>query len=78
MIRLIRILGFIMMAIGTLVLLSYAIAPLRALWPWLLKLPLPIRIGISVGTAGLALLMSSLIWERLEERESDRELQDED
>jgi len=78
MIRLVRICGFLMIAMGALILLSYLIAPLRAIWPWLLRLPLPIQIGLSVGVAGLILTLSSLLWERFEERESDHFLKDDD
>ncbi|MCA9417262.1 MAG: hypothetical protein KC931_05860 [Candidatus Omnitrophica bacterium] len=78
MIRLVRVCGFLMIALGALILLSYLIAPLRAIWPWLLKLPLPIQIGLAVGVGGLILTLGSLLWERFEERDSDRALRDED
>lgn len=77
MIRLIRILGFLLIGAGAVVLLSWFITPLRALWPWLRALPLPIQIGFGVAATGLLLLLGSLIWERLEEREKDRDLLDE-
>ncbi len=77
MIRLLRILGFLMIVAGTIVLLTWLIKPLRMVWPWLMALPLPIKIGIGVAAAGFLLLMSTLIWERWAEREHDRSLLDE-
>ena len=78
MIRLIRILGVLMMAAGVIILLAWFIKPLRAIWPWLLKLPWPIQVGLTAAATGFLLLLGSLIWERLEEREKDRRLLDED
>ena len=76
MIRLLRILGFLMIAAGATVLLTWLIKPLRMVWPWLTALPLPIQIGIGVASAGFLLLMGTLIWERWAEREHDRSLLD--
>ena len=76
MIRLVRILGMIMMAAGAVVLLSYLIKPLRAIWPWFRSMDMPIQIGIGAAVLGFLLLLATLIWERIEEREADRELRD--
>jgi membrane protein implicated in regulation of membrane protease activity len=76
MIRLIRIFGFLMMATGAVILLSYLIPPLRALWPFFLKLPLPIQIGLGAAAIGFLLLLATLLWERWEEREDDRKLRE--
>lgn len=76
MIRLIRIVGFLLIATGALVLLTWLIKPLRFFWPWLRALPWPIQLGVAAAAAGLLLLFGSLIWERLEEREQDRRLLD--
>ncbi len=76
MIRLIRIVGFLLIATGAVCLLTWLIKPLRFLWPWLRTLPWPIQLGLGVAALGLLLLMGSLIWERLEEREKDRSLLD--
>lgn len=76
MMRLIRLFGFFMMATGAVIVLTYVIRPLRALWPWLRSLPLPFQIGLGAAVVGFLLLMATLIWERLEEREADRELRD--
>ena len=78
MIRLIRILGFLMIGAGAVIIIVWLIKPLRVVWPWLLQLPLPIRIGVCAAAAGLLLLLGTLLWERFEERESDRELLDDD
>ncbi|MCP4711093.1 MAG: hypothetical protein GY869_20935, partial [Planctomycetes bacterium] len=72
MIRLIRIMGVLMMATGIIILLAWFIKPLQAVWPWLLKLPWPIQVGMVAAAFGFLLLLASLIWERLEERENDR------
>lgn len=77
MIRLVRIIGFLMMASGGVILVAYAIKPLRALWPWFTSLPLPVQVGIGVAAFGLLVLLGTLIWERLEEREADKALREE-
>lgn len=77
MIRLIRILGFLLLAAGAIVILTWMIKPLQVIWPWLLALPLAIRIGVTIAASGLIILFGSLIWERIEEREQDRRLRDE-
>ena len=74
MTRLIRVFGFLLIGVGTLVLASYLIEPLHALWPWLLQLPLPIRIGLVVAALGFLLLLGSILWERLEDRKQDHDL----
>lgn len=76
MIRLIRIVGFLLIIAGAVVMLTWLIEPLRAIWPWLLKLPLPIRIGVAVAAGGFLLLLGSLVWERLEDRTQERDLRD--
>ncbi len=77
MIRVIRIAGFLLISAGVVVLLTWVIEPLRALWPWLLQLPLPVKIGIVAAVLGLIVLFASLIAERWEDRERDRSLLDE-
>ena len=77
MIRLIRVVGFMLIGAGILVLLLWTIEPLRFIWPWLRALPWPIRLGFAISVLGLLVLMGSLIWERLEDRGGDRELRDE-
>ena len=77
MIRLLRVVGFLMIGIGALLLLAWAIEPLRAVWPWFRALPAPIQIGLGAAAAGLLLLLATVIWERLEDREGDRDLVDE-
>lgn len=77
MIRSVRIAGFLFIVAGALVILTQLIEPLRQIWPWLKQLPLPIQIGFGLAALGLLILVGSLIYERIEERESDRELSDE-
>jgi membrane protein implicated in regulation of membrane protease activity len=76
MIRLVRILGFLLIVAGAIVLVAWLIKPLRSVWPWLLMLPWPIKLGLGAAAVGLLLLFGSLIWERLEERGEDRNLRD--
>ncbi len=74
MIRLIRVLGFLFVGAGAVVVLTWLIVPLRFLWPWLRSLPLALQVGLAAAGIGLLLLLGSLIWERLEEHERDQEL----
>jgi len=74
MTRLLRITGFLLIGTGALVLLVWAIRPLRFIWPMLLALPPAIQIGIAVAGLGMVVLMGSLIAERIGDREADRRL----
>lgn len=65
MINLLRVVGFVMIAVGLLLAASWFIEPLRALWPLLLELPLPIRIGLAVSAIGLLVLFATVIYDRL-------------
>ena len=76
MIRLIRIVGFLAIGAGAVLLLTGLIKPLRFLWPWLRALPWPVQFGLAAAAVGLLLLLGSLVWERLEEREQDQRLLD--
>ena len=76
MTRVLRITGFLLIGAGALVLLFWAIRPLRSIWPMIMALPLPVRIGIGAAALGLVVLMGSLIAERIGEREADRKLLD--
>ena len=76
MTRLVRITGFLLIAAGAIVGLSWIIKPLRAVWPWLKQLPLAIQIGLGAAGCGLVLGFASLLWERFEEREDDQRLKD--
>ena len=71
-----RILGFSLMALGALLIIVWFVEPLRAVWPWLQTLPLPIRIGVVLAAIGLTVLMVSLVYERVREREKDKDLLD--
>ena len=57
-------------------LIAYVFEPLRALWPMLLALPWPIKLGLGASVLGLILILGSMIWERIEERENDKDLLD--
>ena len=74
MTRLLRVTGFLLIGTGALVLVVWAIRPLRFIWPMLLALPPAIQIGIAVAGLGMVVLMGSLIAERIGEREADRRL----
>ena len=76
MIRLLRIVGFLMIAAGAVTLLTYLVPPLRFLWVWFRKLPMPIQVGLGVSLAGFLLILATLLWERWEEREADRKLRE--
>lgn len=76
MIQLLRIVGFLLILAGGLILVTWLIEPLRALWPLLLSLPTPVLIGIVVGIAGILLILASLIWERASERQSETQLRE--
>jgi hypothetical protein len=76
MIRLVRIVGYLSIAAGAIVLLTWLIEPLRSLWPFLLALPLPVKIGLGAAAVGVVLILGSMIWERMERREEDHSLLD--
>lgn len=82
MIQLVRIVGGLLMAIGAIVILTWLIKPLRAIWPfvfdWFRSLPGAIQFGLVIAAVGFLLLLSSLIWERLEDRKREGNLLDED
>lgn len=66
MIDVLRITGWLMMALGALLIGSWFIAPLRELWPLLLSLPMPVRIGLVVAAAGLLVVFATVVQERLQ------------
>ncbi len=74
--HLLRNVGFGLIVLGIVMVLAWAIEPLRMIWPWIRGLPLPIQIGVLAATVGLAVLLGSLISERIREREADRSLRD--
>ncbi|MDT8408379.1 MAG: hypothetical protein RQ741_02150 [Wenzhouxiangellaceae bacterium] len=65
MISLLRIVGILMIIIGLLLMASWFVEPLRQLWPWLLALPWPIRIGLVISGFGLLVMIGTVIYERL-------------
>ncbi len=76
MIQLLRITGFLLVIFGALLILTWLVEPLRALWPLLVNLPIAIQIGLIAGSIGLLLLLASLIYERWRERDADRRLRE--
>ena len=82
MIQFIRILGVLLMAIGALVIVAWLIKPLRQAMPVIYdgfrSLPGAIQFGLVIAAVGFLLLISSLIWERLEDRKQEGQLLDED
>lgn len=82
MIRLLRILGIVLVAIGVVVILTWLIKPLRELWPLLIdgfqELPIAVQIGLIIAAIGFTILFSSIVWERLEDRKSEGSLLDDE
>jgi len=77
MIGLIRILGFMLIAAGAIAIATWLIKPLRFLWPFFRGLPFAIQIGLVAAGVGFLLLLGSLIWERLEDHEKEKDMIDE-
>jgi len=65
-IKLLRITGILMIAAGCLLAASWFIEPLRALWPALLALPLPVRIGLLISALGLLIVFGTVVHERFD------------
>jgi hypothetical protein len=65
MIRLMRIVGFLLIVIGLLLAGSWFIEPLRLLWPMLLELPMPIRIGLAIAGIGLLIVFATVVNDRM-------------
>lgn len=65
MIKLLRIVGFLLIVGGLLLAASWFIEPLRQLWPLLLDLPLPIRLGLVVAFVGLLVVFATVVHDRL-------------
>lgn len=82
MTRIVQILGFLLMAIGGLVILTWLIKPLRELWPIVFDVfrswPMAVQVGLIIAAVGFLILISSLIWERIEDRKKEGDLLDND
>ena len=77
MMELIRRVGMGLVVLGVLLVVVWAIEPLGFIWPWVRGLPVPIRIGVGAAAVGLAVLLGSMITERIKERDHDKSLRDE-
>ena len=75
--RLLRTVGFGLIVLGVLMLVVWAVEPLRMVWPWVRGLPPLVRAGVIAAVVGFAVLLGSLIAERIRERASDAALRDE-
>lgn len=77
MTKLARLFGFLLLWSGAILLLFWFVKPLRAIGPFFLQLPLLLQIGLGAAAIGFILLLGTVIWERIQSRKTDRELQDE-
>jgi hypothetical protein len=66
--------GFILL--GVVLVIIWVVEPLRAIWPWLMTFSPIVRVGVVASALGLAILMASLITERIRERDADKKLLD--
>ena len=82
MIQFVRIFGGLLIVLGAIVILTWLIEPLRAVWPVLIDgfqaLPIAVQVGLVIATVGFLLLFTSIIWERLEDRKREGSLLDDD
>lgn len=76
MISLLRNAGVGLLLLGAVLVVAWLIEPLRAIWPWLMRLAPIVRLGVVISAVGLAIIMASLITERFRERDQDRKLLD--
>ena len=72
----IRVLAYALLGTAAVIFVSYVIPPLRANWPFFKTLPGAMQIGIGAGFFGLALLIVSLVVERIEEGDYNKSLRD--
>ena len=77
MTKLARLFGFLLLWSGAILLLFWFVKPLRAIGPFFLHLPLLLQIGLAAAAIGFILLLGTVIWERIQSRKTDKELQDE-
>jgi len=74
MTEVLRIVGFLLMAVGGVLIASWFIDPIRELWPLLLALAWPIRLGLAVAAIGLLVIVATIVHDRL--HADDRSLQE--
>lgn len=78
MIGVMRIVGWILVVVGSLICAAWFIEPLRQLWPAFLALPAPVRWGLIIAAVGLVVVMATLIHERWQAREADENLKNDE
>jgi len=72
----IRVIGVLMIALGVLIPVAYVIKPLRLLFDFFMSLAGPLQVAFSLAAVGLILLISSLISERISDRNAEGSLKD--
>lgn len=77
MTKLARLFGFLLLWGGALLLIFWFVKPLRAIGALFLQLPILLQIGLAAAAIGFILLLGTVIWERIQSRKADKELQDE-
>lgn len=77
MTKLARLIGFLLLWSGALLLLFWFVKPLRAIGALFLQLPILLQIGLAAVAVGFIVLLGTVIWERIRSRKTDKELQDE-
>jgi len=72
----VRLFAFALLGTAAVIFLTYMIPPLRAIWPYFRTLPGAIQFGIGAAFFGFALLIVSLIMERVSEHDYNEKLRD--
>ncbi|NNE35859.1 MAG: hypothetical protein HKN13_11505 [Rhodothermales bacterium] len=62
------------MIVGVILVVTYTISPLRFLWMWFRLLPEPLQVGFAVAGLGLVILITTMLFERVANRDYDNEL----
>ena len=71
-----RLIAIVCIIIAVGILVTYVIPPLRAVWPWLMALPMGIRVAVILITLGAVTLFATTIAERIEQKRSEGDLSD--
>ncbi len=73
-VRTMRIVAVALMFVGLLLLATYFVSPLRIFWIWFRAWPLPLQIGSAIAAMGLAILLTTMVVDRVMKRKYDTEL----